>query len=171
DGTPIVTRGRRSSQHCIGRERKFMARIVAIAGIALVIGILIGIGTVSLQRAAESPVARAIKEPEAASIPPSVEAPGQRTILHIASSVPTSALQIGTMATKTADKLSAISDGSLELKLHEPNSLAPNEELFDKLAGGEIDAVWASTNFFAERDSVFWLFSTVPFGPPAGALL
>ncbi|HLT78584.1 MAG TPA: TRAP transporter substrate-binding protein [Ferrovibrio sp.] len=148
-----------------------MARIVAIAGIALVIGILIGIGTVSLQRSAESPVARAIKEPEAASIPPSVEAPGQRTILHIASSVPTSALQIGTMATKTADKLSAISDGSLELKLHEPNSLAPNEELFDKLAGGEIDAVWASTNFFAERDSVFWLFSTVPFGPPAGEFL
>lgn len=148
-----------------------MARLVAIAGIALVVGILIGIGSVTLQRSAESPTARAIKEPESASIPPSIEAPGQRTILRLASSVPTSATQIGTMAATTATKLSTISDGSLELKLHEPNTLAPNAELFEKLAAGEVDAIWASTNFFAERDSVFWLFSTVPFGPPAGEFL
>lgn len=148
-----------------------MARIVAIAGIALVLGILIGIGSVTLQRSAESPTARAIKEPESASIPPSVEAPGQRTILRLASSVPTSAIQIGTMAVNTADKLSTISDGALELKLHEPNALAPNDELLDKLAAGEVDAIWASGNFFAERDSVFWLFSAVPFGPPAGEFL
>lgn len=151
-----------------------MARLVAIAGIALVIGILIGIGTVSLQRSAESPVARAIKEhpePTSGSIPAAVETPGQRVILRLASSVPTSAPQIGSMVTRTAEKLSTLSEGSFELKLHEPNTLAPNAELFDKLATGEIDAIWASTNFFAERDSVFWLFSTVPFGPPAGEYL
>lgn len=150
-----------------------MARLVAIAGLALVIGILIGIGAVSLQRSADSPTARAIKEPELASgsIPSAVETPGQRTILKLASSVPTSATQIGSMAVKTTEKLATISDGSLELKLHEPNTLAPNAELFDKLGEGTIDAIWASTNFFAERDSVFWLFSTVPFGPPAGEYL
>src|SRR3546814_523827 len=151
-----------------------MARLVAIAGIALVVGILIGIGAVSLQRSAESPMARAIKEqpaPPSGSIPAIVETPGQRTILRLASSVPTSAPQIGSMVTRTAEKLATISDGAFELKLYEPNALAPNEELFDTLAAGEIDAIWASTNFFADRDSVFWLFSSAPFGPPAGEYL
>src|SRR3546814_1540526 len=59
----------------------------------------------------------------------------------------------------------------LELKLNEPGTLFPTSELFDKLSNGDVDAVWASTNFFAQRDSVFWLFSTVPFGPPAGEYL
>ncbi len=151
-----------------------MARLVAIAGLALVVGILLGIGAVSLQRSAESPTARAIKdqpEPASGSVPAVVEAPGQRTILQLASSVPTSAPQIGTMVARTAEKLAAISDGTFELKLHEPNTLAPNAELFDALDAGKIDAIWASTNFFADRDSVFWLFSTVPFGPPAGEYL
>lgn len=38
-----------------------MARLVAVAGIALVTGILIGIGWFSLQRSAQSPEARAIQ--------------------------------------------------------------------------------------------------------------
>lgn len=150
-----------------------MARLVAIAGIALVVGILVGIGAVSVQRSAESPAARAIKEPEppSGSIPSVVEAPGQRTILRVASSVPTSAAPFGSMVVRTAEKLSVISDGTIEFKLHEPNSLAQNSELIDKLTEGEIDAVWASTSVFADRDSALWLFSTVPFGPPAGEFL
>lgn len=148
-----------------------MARIVAIAGIALVVGILIGIGTVSIQRSAESPAARAIKEPDSGSMPSIVEAPGQRTVLKVASSVPTSASPFGSMVVRTAEKLSVISDGTIEFKLHEPYTLAPNSELIDKLMEGEVDAVWASTNVFAERDSALWLFSTVPFGPPAGEFL
>ncbi|WP_298722563.1 TRAP transporter substrate-binding protein [uncultured Ferrovibrio sp.] len=150
-----------------------MARIVAIAGIALVVGILIGIGTVSIQRSALSPAARAIKElePPSGSIPTVVEAPGQRTILKVASSVPTAAAPFGRMVVRTAEKLSVISDGTIELKLHEPHTLAPNSELIDKLTEGEVDAVWASTNVFAERDSALWLFSAIPFGPPAGEFL
>lgn len=150
-----------------------MARLVTVAGLALVLGILIGIGAVSLDRAANAPEARAIKEPDApqSSSTAVVEAPGARVVIKLASAAPTSAPQIGTMAVTTVEKLATASDGNIEIKLFEPNTLAPNAELFDKVADGTIDAVWSSPNFFAERDSVFWLFSTVPFGPSAGEYL
>lgn len=151
-----------------------MARLVTVAGLALVLGILIGIGAVSLDRAAHAPEARAIQEPDTAqqNSPPAVsEAPGQRVVIKLASAAPTSAPQIGTMAATTVEKLATASDGNIEIKLFEPNTLAPNAELFDRVADGTIDAVWSSPNFFAQRDSVFWLFSTVPFGPSASEYL
>lgn len=150
-----------------------MARLVTVAGLALVLGILIGIGAVSLERARQSPEARAIKEPDNAQPagPAVLEAPGGRVTIRMASAAPTSAPQIGTMAVTTVEKLQVASDGNIEIKLFEPNVLAPNAELFDKVSNGEIDAVWSSPNFFAQRDSVLWLFSTVPFGPSASEYL
>jgi TRAP-type mannitol/chloroaromatic compound transport system substrate-binding protein len=158
----------------VGESEILMARLVTVAGLALVLGILIGIGAVSLQRAANAPEARAIKDPEpAASItPPAVtEPPGNPSILRLASPAPSTAPLIGTMASSMVEKLAIASDGKLEFKLFEPNTLAPNAELFDKVSNGEIDAVWSSANFFAARDSAFWLFSSVPFGPPASEYL
>lgn len=150
-----------------------MARLVTVAGLALVLGILIGIGAVSLQRASNAPEARAIKEPEptAAVTHPPNEPSGRPTRIKLASPTPSSAPLVGTMATAMADKLGIASNGNVEFKLYEPNALAPNAELFDKVSSGEIDAVWSSANFFASRDSAFWLFSSVPFGPPASEYL
>ncbi|MFC3676840.1 TRAP transporter substrate-binding protein [Ferrovibrio xuzhouensis] len=151
-----------------------MARLVTVAGLALVVGLLLGIGWTSLQRSALSPVARAVHEqqqPVLDTAPTVTEAPSDHRVLTVASSIPTTAIEIGTMAVTTAEKLARVSDGRLELKLNEPGTLFPTSELFDKLSNGDVDAVWASTNFFAQRDSVFWLFSTVPFGPPAGEYL
>lgn len=120
-----------------------------------------------------APEARAIKDPDTTANAASavVEAPGRRVVIKLASAAPTSAPQFGTMAVTTVEKLTTSSDGNIEMKLFEPNTLAPNAELFDKVADGTIDAVWSSPNFFAERDSVFWLFSTVPFGPSASEYL
>ncbi|WP_300297276.1 TRAP transporter substrate-binding protein [Ferrovibrio sp.] len=149
-----------------------MARLVTVAGLALVLGILIGIGAVSLRRAADAPTARAIKEPEPTAVPMAViEAPGHRRVIKLASPAPSTAPLIGTMAVAMVEKLATASDGNIEFKLFEPNTLAPNDELFDKVSAGDIDAVWSSANFFAARDSAFWLFSTVPFGPPASEYL
>jgi len=151
-----------------------MARLVTVAGLALVVGLLLGIGWTSLQRSAQSPVARAIHEqqqPVLDTAPTVAEAPSDHRVLSVASSIPTSALEIGTMSVTTAQKLARVSDGKLELKLNEPGALAPTAELFDRVSNGDVDAVWASTNLFADRDSVFWLFSTVPFGPPASEYL
>ena len=151
-----------------------MARLVTVAGLALVLGILIGMGAFSLDRAAQAPEARAIKEPEPpqqTSPPTVVEVPGQRVTIKLASAAPTSAPQIGTMAAATAGKLATASDGNIEIKLFEPNTLVPNADLFDRVADGTVDAVWSSPNFFAQHDSVLWLFSTVPFGPSAGEYL
>ncbi|HEX6957417.1 MAG TPA: TRAP transporter substrate-binding protein [Ferrovibrio sp.] len=150
-----------------------MGRMVAVAGIALVVGILVGVGAVSLQHSAETPVARAIKEaePVAGSIPnvPEVRAPHK--VLKLASTVPTSAPLIGTMATETAERLASLSDGNIEFKLYEPKTVVPNDQLLDKVSDGAIDAVWASAGEFADRDSAFWFFSAVPFGPAADELL
>ncbi|MEK9969255.1 MAG: TRAP transporter substrate-binding protein [Ferrovibrio sp.] len=150
-----------------------MARLVTVAGLALVLGILIGIGAVSLDRATQAPEARAIKDAETTqnAAPAVVEAPGKRVMLRMASAAPTSAPQIGTMAVTAVEKLMKASDGNIEVKLYEPNTLAPNAELFDKVSNGEIDIAWSSPNFFAARDSVLWLFSTVPFGPSASEYL
>jgi TRAP-type mannitol/chloroaromatic compound transport system substrate-binding protein len=151
-----------------------MARLVTVAGLALVVGLLLGIGWTSLQRSAQSPVARAVHEqqsPVLDTAPTVTEAPSDHRVLTVASSIPTTAIEIGTMAVATAEKLARVSDGRLELKLNEPGTLGPTEDLFDKVANGDVDAVWASANLFAQRDSVFWLFSTVPFGPPAGEYL
>jgi TRAP-type mannitol/chloroaromatic compound transport system substrate-binding protein len=151
-----------------------MARLVTVAGLALVLGILIGIGTVSLQRSANTPEARAITNPDTSqpAAPQAVtEAPGRPVVIKVASAAPTSAPQIGTMAVTTVEKLGTASDGNIEIKLYEPGVLAPNAELFEKVSDGSIDAVWSSPNFFVQRDSVFWLFSTVPFGPSASEYL
>ena len=151
-----------------------MARLVTVAGLALVVGLLLGIGWTSLQRSAQTPVARAVHEqqqPVLGTAPSISEAPSAHRTLTVASSIPTTALEIGTMAITTASKLARISDGRLELKVSEPGALAPTAALFDKVSDGSIDAVWASPHLFAQRDSVFWLFSAVPFGPPASEYL
>src|SRR3546814_1519441 len=126
-----------------------MSPLLTVAGLYLLGGLLLGVGWTSLQRSALTPVARAVHEqqqPVLDTAPTVTEAPSDHRVLTVASSIPTTAIEIGTMAVTTAEKLARVSDGRLELKLNEPGTLFPTSELFDKLSNGDVDAVWASTN-------------------------
>src|SRR3546814_20687713 len=108
-----------------------MARLVTVAGLALVVGLLLGIGWTSLQRSALSPVARAVHEqqqPVLDTAPTVTEAPSDHRVLTVASSNPTTAIDIGPMAVTTAAKLARASDGRLELQLKGPATLLPHTQ-------------------------------------------
>src|SRR3546814_1158081 len=112
-----------------------MSPLLTVAGLYLLGGLLLGVGWTSLQRSALTPVARAVHEqqqPVRATAPTVTEAPSDHRVLTVASSIPTTAIEIGTMAVTTAEKLARVSDGRLELKLNEPGTLFPTSELFDK---------------------------------------
>lgn len=84
---------------------------------------------------------------------------------NMVSVYPTSLTLVGEGAKKLVDKVERASGGSIKLKLYEPGALVPGLESIQAVSKGSVDVAWSSPGFFAGTDSVFNIFSTVPFGP------
>ncbi len=84
---------------------------------------------------------------------------------NMASVYPTSLTLVGEGAKKLVDKVQRASGGNITLKLYEPGALVPGLESIQAVSRGSVDVAWSSPGFFAGTDSVFNIFSTVPFGP------
>jgi TRAP-type mannitol/chloroaromatic compound transport system substrate-binding protein len=57
------------------------------------------------------------------------------------------------------------------LKFHEPGKLVPGADTVNAVSRGEVAAAWAGAGWFADKDSAFNIFSSVPFGPGIGEYL
>jgi len=55
--------------------------------------------------------------------------------------------------------------GGVELKFFEPGALVPTLEVFDAVSTGSVDAGWSSPGYWAGKEPVMPIFTTVPFGP------
>jgi TRAP-type mannitol/chloroaromatic compound transport system substrate-binding protein len=101
-----------------------------------------------------------------AAAPAGGEAKAMQTInWNMVSVYPTSLTLVGAGAKKLVDKVQRASGGNITLKLYEPGALVPGLESIQAVSKGSVDVAWSSPGFFSGTDSVFNIFSTVPFGP------
>ena len=102
---------------------------------------------------------------------PAEAAPSDRArpaVLHVASTFPGDMALVGQGGRRLAEKVARASGGELVLAFHEPGTLVPAAESVKAVARGEIDAAWAGAGWFADEDSAFTMFSSIPFGPGIG---
>ncbi|HEX2555617.1 MAG TPA: C4-dicarboxylate ABC transporter [Microvirga sp.] len=89
-------------------------------------------------------------------------------VLHVASTFPGAMALVGQGGLRLAGKVARATGGELLLTFHEPGQLAPAADAVKAVARGDIDAAWAGAGWFADEDSAFNMFSSVPFGPGIG---
>ena len=86
----------------------------------------------------------------------------------MASAFSSELVQYGSLGKRVTEKIAQISDGSIQLVFHEPNSLMAPLAMFDGLREGRLHAAWAAPSHWVSQDEALALFSAVPFGPRAG---
>jgi TRAP-type mannitol/chloroaromatic compound transport system substrate-binding protein len=92
-------------------------------------------------------------------------------VLDVASTFPGSMPVLGEVSRGLPDKVGRASGGELVLKFHEPGKLVPGAETVNAVSRGDVAAAWAGAGWFADKDSAFNMFSSVPFGPGIGEYL
>lgn len=74
---------------------------------------------------------------------------------------------LGTPVVKLADNLEKISQGTVKLKVYQPNKLVAPLEILDAVSSGKTQAGFASAGYWAGKITAAPLFSSIPFGPEA----
>ena len=99
---------------------------------------------------------------------PFAAAAGEPVRLEVASTFPSKMAVLGDVYRDLPMEVSRTSAGTLELVFREPNALVPIADTVRAVSEGRMAAAWAGAGWFAEGDSAYNLFSTVPFGPGMG---
>ncbi|MBL4747985.1 MAG: TRAP transporter substrate-binding protein [Magnetovibrio sp.] len=71
---------------------------------------------------------------------------------------------LGTGAQRLADNITAMSDGSLVIKLYASGELVPAMQSFDAVSGGNADMYHAAEYYWQGKHKAFNFFTAVPFG-------
>ncbi|NYT22127.1 TRAP transporter substrate-binding protein [Alcaligenaceae bacterium] len=77
----------------------------------------------------------------------------------------------GTGSKQFSERVKALTDGKVELRLFEPGALLPALDYYDAVSEGSIEMAWGSPAFYASKNTAYMLFASVPFGPAAGEYL
>ena len=101
----------------------------------------------------------------------SAQAQDQKVRVQMQSSFAPTVAILGPMAKRTADTITTISGGSVDVKFFDPGTLVPPGQAFDAVSSGALDAAWAASSFWTGKDIAFAIFSSVPFGPEGGEYL
>lgn len=91
--------------------------------------------------------------------------------VDIASTFPIAMPVLGQAAQDLEARVATMSNGTLRLRAHEPNTIVPAPDTVNAVADGRIAGAWAGAGWFAKHDSAFNMFSSVPFGPGMGEYL
>ena len=86
---------------------------------------------------------------------------------RMSSTYPSSLPMLGTLGKKLEADIKRVSNGTINIKFHEPGALAPPLEGFDAVSYGAIEASWSTPGYWAGKVPALQLFSSVPFGPDA----
>lgn len=84
-----------------------------------------------------------------------------------ASSLP----QLGSQAKRIETEIWRISDGTMEIALHEPGTLVRDADMFQAVKSGAIDAAFIPPDSWPKETPALQLFGAVPFGPRADEYL
>lgn len=72
---------------------------------------------------------------------------------------------IGEGALRFAEELNTVTDGKVELDVHNPGDLVPAFEVFNSVSSGAIPAGWDWIGYWAGTVPVTNLYGALPFGP------
>lgn len=98
-----------------------------------------------------------------------VTADAQETIrLQLQNAFPTANPLVGTTSRDFVERVRSVSNGAIDIRLHEPGALVPALETFDAVSAGSIDMGWSVATNQSGRDLTFNFFGSVPFGPGIG---
>ena len=78
---------------------------------------------------------------------------------------------LGPNAVYTAQTITKVTGGSVDVKFFEPGALVPAGQAFDAVASGALDSAWATPGYWTGKDIAFAVYSTIPFGPGGGEYL
>ena len=90
--------------------------------------------------------------------------------LKLATSWPANFPIMGTGVDRFAEKVKAMSGGSLEIKVYPKNILVPALAVFDATSSGQIDAFHSGPYYWKGKNPAFALFSGLPLGMVASEL-
>jgi len=88
----------------------------------------------------------------------------KKTTIKLATSWPGHFPIMGTGVENFTQRVTAISSGSLEIKLYPKNTLVPALAVFDACSSGQIDAFHSGPYYWKGKNSAFSLYSGIPFG-------
>ncbi|BDY13930.1 TRAP transporter substrate-binding protein [Hydrogenimonas cancrithermarum] len=94
----------------------------------------------------------------------------RRVKLKIATSWPANFPIMGTGVDRFAEKVKAMSGGSLEIKVYPKNILVPALAVFDATSSGQIDGFHSGPYYWKGKNPAFALFSGLPLGMVASEL-
>ena len=84
---------------------------------------------------------------------------------NMPSAYPGSLTLIGEAGIRFTKHVSRLTNGTLEIKFHEPGALVPALQAIEAVSQGSAEAAYSAPGFFAKADTAFIIFSSVPFGP------
>ncbi len=95
----------------------------------------------------------------------------KRVKLKLATSWPAHFPIMGTGVERFAQRVKAMSGGSLEIKVYPKNILVPALAVFDATSSGQIDAFHSGPYYWKGKNPAFALFSGLPMGMAASELI
>jgi len=153
----------------------------AIIGIIIgaVVGIVLGVTVVAPRLKHDAPATSGDDaQPAESDRPPDVTMQVPRRLFaeplvrfKMASAFTSTTPLLGTLAKRIDSEIWKISDGKIEVRFHEPNTLVPVADMLDAVASSTIDAAFSSPGLWGDRIPALWLYSAVPFGPAAAEYL
>jgi len=75
---------------------------------------------------------------------------------------------LGTTIPWVAERIETASNGTLKMKVFEPNKLIAPFEILDAVSKGKINAGYSTAGYWAGKIPASPIFSAIPFGPEAG---
>ena len=78
---------------------------------------------------------------------------------------------LGTTIKWIGDRIDTASNGSLKMRIYEPNKLVAPFEILDAVSSGKVNSGYTTAGYWAGKIPASPLFSAVPFGPEAGEYL
>ncbi len=70
-----------------------------------------------------------------------------------------------------ADRTELASNGSIKMRLFEPNKLASPFEILDAVSSGKVNAGYGTASHWAGKMPAATIFAAIPFGPEAGEFM
>lgn len=92
-------------------------------------------------------------------------------LLKVPIAFATSLPGLGTPIVRVAEDLQIASNGTIKVKIYEPNKLVAPFEILDAVSSGKVNAGYTTAGYWAGKIPASPLFSAIPFGPEAGEYL
>lgn len=151
-----------------------MRNIVVGLVAGLVVGVVVGVTILSpkmaRQQALRSPQIKTAEETTRLEPLMPANNANQRT-WQMASAFPPSLPQLGSLAKRVATNVRIASGDSFNIELDQTHYDNNQDRLFEAVASGRLDAVFATPSMWADRIPALQVFSAVPFGPRASEYL